>query len=288
MNEIRRKIDDNKKREDESLRQILSESRIGSGKVANAMRYAVLGGGKRIRSFLIREYTSVIGGSLEAANALADAIEIGHAASLIHDDLPCMDDSGFRHGMLSCHRKYGEDIAVLAGDALLTFSYELVSNNKYLSPEVRVYAIETMAKNAGIKGMCQGQEIDLSNDCNGYEDLCNLYDLKTGTTIKTAMIFGCMTINKIPNKEMLEQISSYSQKIGRIFQFTDDILDGMPCSETGKESGVDLKNGTKTVLTYRSIKEVYEEIDRLIEEASIIYPNTLLAEFPIYLKNRKK
>lgn len=286
---VERKIQKNKLIVDNALKSFLIPEKIGESNLSEALKYCVLGGGKRIRAFLVREFAQMYGGSDEAALQFALAVELGHAASLIHDDMPCMDNSDIRHGRESCHVRYGEAEALLAGDALLILSFELVNDISKIDAEVIRYAVKVLSQNAGVKGLCYGQEQDLAKSCNNLEELYALYDLKTGSPIYVASVFGYLSSNKIPEEKELERISRYAKMVGRIFQVKDDLLDATKTNaEIGKSSGIDMRNGTKTILTYMSVQEANEKMRFWAEKAAQIFNNPILMALPFYLAEREK
>jgi len=289
MTEIRERIQQNKTTIDDALSECLSIEKVGNSRVAEAVRYSVLGGGKRLRSFLVHEFSGIFGGLSDAALQFSLAVELGHAASLIHDDLPCMDNSELRHGKPSCHVRFGEDVAVLAGDALLSMAFELVNANPYVSAEVARYAVQFLSKKSGLHGMCLGQDMDLAKKCNSLNELEVLYDLKTGSSMQVAVLFGFLSSNKIPNDTELSSMMNYAKKLGYIFQMKDDILDVLGNNlELGKSSGSDARNGTKTILSFMTLHEANKKIEILAEEASQIFKDPILMELPFYLVKREK
>lgn len=286
---LEKKLQENKRIVEAALTSSFADHARMKSSVADAMRYAALGGGKRIRAFLVRQFAALYGGSEEAAMQFAISIELGHAASLIHDDLPCMDDADLRHGKPSCHTKFGEEIAILAGDALLAMAFEVANENPYVSAEVTRYAVKTLAEKSGRCGMCLGQEMDLSSSCQNTEDLYTIYDLKTGVALQAAAVLGCLSCNRVFEEKEYLPVLSYTQKLGRIFQMTDDILDRTKTeTETGKSNGIDERNGTKTILSFMPLHTAREEIEKLAKEASEIFEDTVLEELPFYLARREK
>ncbi len=289
MNMLEKKLQENKAIVDDALCALFADYNTTKSKVAEAMQYAVLGGGKRIRAFLVRQFAEVFGGTVEAALPFAVAVELGHAASLIHDDLPCMDDGAVRHSKPSCHVAYGEAVAVLAGDALLALAFEKANANPFVTAEVSRYAVSVLAQKSGACGMCFGQELDISGTCRNVDELVLLYNLKTGASMQASALLGCLSSNKIPDKAEVTKISEYSQKLGLIFQIKDDILDVTKTEQqTGKSSGIDMRNGTKTILSYMTLQEAENQIITLAEEAACLFGDPLLKKLPFYLAQREK
>ncbi len=214
--------------------------------IHEAMHYTVFNGGKRIRPIMVVEGAILAGGKPEMVLPTACAIELIHTYSLVHDDLPAMDDDDVRRGNPTCHIKYGEDIAILTGDALLTLAFELIAKNNEIAgvkPQYVVKAIEVVAQAAGSQGMIGGQVIDLASEGQAidYEVLINLHSLKTGQLFRAALISGAILGGM--NKEGLEKLSKYAYHYGLAFQITDDILD-VTGNELvlGKPVGSDEKN----------------------------------------------
>ncbi len=262
---------------------------IKAGSMADAIAYSVLGGGKRIRAFLVLEFCKLFGGNIEDAEPYASALEMVHAYSLIHDDLPCMDNDDMRRGKPSCHKKYGETVALLAGDALLTYAFETAASAKNNT----ALAVSTLAKCAGALGMCRGQEIDLAGTCSSYDELTHLHNLKTGALINAACTLGYLASGKEPDKEILDRIKEYSLSIGLAFQIIDDLLDvRSTAEELGKPIGSDDKNGKKTVLTFMSEDEADKEAYDLSAKAATMFENMdnsdVVCQLPMYLYKRTK
>ena len=243
---------------DRELRQIV---------VVDAMRHSLLDAGKRLRAAMVLEFGRLTHASREGAMALACAIEMIHAYSLIHDDLPCMDDDDFRRGKPSCHKAFGEANALLAGDGLLTLAFETAADAP-LSDVQRVEAVRTLAKAAGVRGMLGGQVIDLG--CEGkpvdLETLNTLYALKTGALLRASARLGCLPGNA--GEELLETADRYARARGLAFQITDDILDVAGAAEKlGKPTGCDEENHKTTYVTLLGLSGARERARELIGEA---------------------
>ncbi len=264
MNNIKETLSINAEMIEKKLEELLSKERLGGQKMAEAMAYATLGGGKRIRAFLTVEFCKLFGGSFEEAANYASALEMVHAYSLIHDDLPCMDNDDMRRGKPSCHKAFGEDVALLAGDALLTYAFETVASAP-LSSAKNAMAVKELAVCAGAVGMCGGQELDLLTDCPDYESLKILHYKKTGGLIYAAAILGYIASPCEFSEETAEKIKEYALALGLAFQIIDDLLDIRSTEEElGKPIGSDAKNGKKTVLSYMT----EDEADRIAKELS--------------------
>ena len=227
--------------------------------LAEAMKYSVLSGGKRIRAFLVLNFAKMFGASVEAALPFACAVEMIHAYSLIHDDLPCMDDSDLRRGVPSCHKKYGEATALLAGDALLTYAFSVCASNAKVTDKSVRLAVDTLSRLASHIGMCGGQAIDLRSSCGSYDELMLLYSLKTSKLIEASCLLGYFAACDEPKQNVLDDIHTYAECVGLAFQIHDDILDVTGDSALlGKPTGIDAKNDKKTIFAFKTLKEAEE------------------------------
>ena len=284
-------VDNRLKESAEFIEKALSErmNKIKADKMAEAIAYSVLGGGKRIRAFLVLEFCKLFGGSPEDAEAFACALEMVHAYSLIHDDLPCMDNDDMRRGKPSCHKAYGETIALLAGDALLTYAFETAASSKNNAG----LGVKVLAECAGAMGMCRGQEIDLSCNCDTLEELTELHNLKTGALIYAACSLGYLASGSDICDKTLADIKKYALGIGLAFQIIDDLLDvRSTAEELGKPIGSDDKNGKKTILTFMSEEEADKMAYDISSKASKIFADLkdsdVICQLPMYLYKRTK
>ena len=238
--------------------------------VVDAMRYAVENGGKRIRPVLTLEFCRVCGGEIENALNFACALEMIHTYSLIHDDLPCMDNDDYRRGKPSCHKKFGEEYALLAGDGLLTLAFETaLADGNSVSAENKVKASRLLARLAGVAGMVGGQVLDLQSEGTeaSLEKLSGIDELKTGALIKAACLLGCYAAGKT-DADTLAKAETYAECVGHAFQIVDDILDVTSDSETlGKPVGSDVKNDKITYVSLMGVENAQAEVDRLTEKA---------------------
>ena len=238
--------------------------------VVDAMRYAVENGGKRIRPVLTLEFCRVCGGEIENALNFACALEMIHTYSLIHDDLPCMDNDDYRRGKPSCHKQFGEEYALLAGDGLLTLAFETaLADGNSVSAENKVKASRLLARLAGIAGMVGGQVLDLQSEGTeaSLEKLSGIDELKTGALIKAACLLGCYAAGKT-DADTLAKAETYAECVGHAFQIVDDILDVTSDSETlGKPVGSDVKNDKITYVSLMGVENAQAEVDRLTEKA---------------------
>ncbi|MBK7982169.1 MAG: (2E,6E)-farnesyl diphosphate synthase [Candidatus Competibacteraceae bacterium] len=224
------------------------------GALHRAMRYAVLGGGKRIRPLLVYSAGAAVGAALESLDGPACAVEFIHAYSLIHDDLPAMDDDDLRHGRPSCHKACGEALAILAGDALQALAFQVLCQDGGMiqAPTIRLRMVGVLAHAAGSRGMAGGQAIDLA--ATGQEltlaELENMHIHKTGALIRASVLLGALSQTEVEPR-LLEQLDHYAKCIGLAFQIRDDILDVIGDTATlGKAAGADRAHDK---LTYPSL-----------------------------------
>ncbi len=236
----------------------------------DAMRYSLLAGGKRVRPALTLEFCRLLGGDVAAALPLAAAVEMIHTFSLIHDDLPCMDDDDLRRGRPTSHKVYGEANALLAGDALALDAFGVVAANAALSPEARAEAVLLLSAAAGSDGMVRGQIIDMFGEQNEltYEELLTLHRNKTGALIRVAAQLGCLAAGYGKGTPEMTAAEGYADRIGLAFQVIDDILDVTSTPEVlGKSVGGDAEHHKNTFLTFRTKEEAEAFADRLTAEA---------------------
>ena len=239
--------------------------------VVAAMEYSLMAGGKRIRPTLTLEFCRICGGDVQAALPFACAVEMIHSYSLIHDDLPCMDDSNLRRGRPSNHIQFGEDIALLAGDGLLTLAFETAlapENMELAGPQKGAEAAYLLAKAAGAEGMVGGQVIDLQheNQHAPIETLIEMDRKKTGALIQAAVQMGCAVAGA--SQAQREAAKQYASCIGLAFQIRDDILDVISDSKTlGKPVGSDASNHKETYTTLIGVEASQKEVDKLFKEA---------------------
>ncbi|MCQ2386074.1 MAG: polyprenyl synthetase family protein, partial [Clostridia bacterium] len=241
-----------------------------------AMRYSTLAGGKRIRPFLTLEVAELLGGDLAGATYFGAALEMVHTYSLIHDDLPAMDNDDMRRGKPTNHKVYGEANAILAGDALLTGAFELLGAAPLPDKAVR-RALTVLSGAAGADGMVGGQVMDLAAEHTSvpFETLLKLHTLKTGALIKAAVKLGIAAADK--TEEECEGLIRYADYIGLIFQIVDDVLDVTgDASGMGKTIGKDAEEGKTTFLSFMSCEEAMDYAKKLTEKAKESlagYPN---------------
>ena len=261
---------------EEILKRYLPKEEGYAKTVAEAVNYSVLAGGKRLRPMLLLECCRLFGGREELAAPFMAAIEFIHTYSLVHDDLPCMDNDEYRRGRKTTHAVYGEGMAVLAGDALLNLAFEtassafsLTENEEELRRAAR--AMQILSAKAGIGGMIGGQCADTQAEEFPPEKvtqelLLYIHENKTAAMIESPMMIGALLAGA--EKEKLEALERIGSKIGLAFQIRDDILDlTSSLQELGKQTGSDLKNNKVTYVSLNGMEASEKEVRRLSEEA---------------------
>lgn len=238
-------------------------------RLVEAMRYATIGGGKRIRPLLVTATAAMFGVSREAAVRVGTAIEAIHVYSLIHDDLPCMDDDGTRHGKPTVHVAFDDAAAVLAGDALHDFAFELLSDPATSGdPFVRIELIRTLAMASGMNGMCGGQMMDIVAETESFDlpTVTRLQQLKTGALLAASVEMGAI-LGHVPI-EGRTHLRGYARDIGLAFQIADDLLD-LEGDEAaaGKALRKDEAQGKQTFLSLLGPDRAREQARRLVEQA---------------------
>ncbi len=246
----------------------------------DAMRYAALGGGKRLRPMLVCATCTALGGALEDALAPACAVEFMHAYSLVHDDLPAMDDDELRHGLPSTHVKYGEATAVLVGDALQALAFETLAKAPGGSDAVRLRAVALLAEAVGWRGMAGGQQFDLESEGKrlSLSDLERLHGAKTGALISASVQLGALfgAPNVAPETYVL--LGEFAQRVGLAFQVIDDVLDTtQPTSVLGKPSGSDTAAAKSTYPAVMGADAARTLAEKLLAEALSMHARAALA-----------
>ena len=241
--------------------------------LVDAMRYASLSGGKRIRGMLVCATCTGLGGALENALAPACAVEFIHAYSLLHDDLPAMDDDELRHGLPSGHIKFGEANAILAGDALHTLAFETLTNAPISRTDVRLTAIQLLAQASGWQGMIGGQCFDLEaeNKKLSLSQLQSLHAAKTGALIKASVQIGALFGDAKVDAETFVLLTEFANRIGLAFQIVDDVLDVTQSTDVlGKPAGSDAKSAKSTYTSLLGTEQAKSQADNLLQEALAI------------------
>ena len=276
------------------LERIYPECEGTAASLYEAIRYSLLSGGKRIRATLVLETCRMLGGSAEAALPFACAVEMIHAYSLIHDDLPCMDDDDMRRGKPTNHKVFGEATAILAGDGLLTDAFSVCAMNPYVSGDCAATAVAILSGAAGSFGMVKGQAADLYGETHTLteSELVELHMGKTGAMICASVQLGCLAAGYTPNDEVTEKLTIFARNIGLVFQIVDDVLDVTSTSEAlGKQVGSD-KNKNKTTFTsFFTPESAMAYAEKLTEEAVALMDGVAQSErmvdIALYLCDRK-
>lgn len=267
--------------------------------IFEAMNYSVRAGGKRLRPILMEETYHMFGGSSAVIEPFMAAIEMIHTYSLVHDDLPAMDNDEYRRGKKTTHAVYGEAMGILAGDALLNLAYETAA--KAFDMEVadtrvaRAFAV--LAKKAGVYGMVGGQVVDVesekSDDCSiTREKLDFIYRLKTGALIESSMMIGAVLAGA--SSDEVSRVEQIAAKLGLAFQIQDDVLDVTSTLEVlGKPVGSDEKNNKATYVTFEGLDKAVSDVERISKEAEeqlddLGYDDAFLKELFEYLIHREK
>ncbi len=282
---------------EENLYRYFNEALPQYKTLFESMEYSVKNGGKRVRPLLTLLFYNACGkDDVLKAMPMAEAVEFIHTYSLIHDDLPCMDNDDYRRGKLSNHKVYGEAIALLAGDGLLTAAFERISVWSLAGlydAETAVKAINELSVYAGSRGMIGGQIIDIANENNpdaDYETLQLMDSLKTGCLISVACALGCIAAGA--DDALIASAKNFGTKLGLAFQIKDDILDVTSSLEKlGKMTGSDKENNKSTYVTLLGIEKCEELVKQLTNEAMDslnVFPNNeLIKEYANYLADRE-
>lgn len=260
---IEQKISEYNKKTDVNLLQ---------GNVIDAMNYSLQAGGKRIRPVLVLEFCRICGGDYNKAISSACAIEMIHTFSLIHDDLPAMDDDDYRRGKLSCHKAFDEGIAILAGDALSALAFEIIAKDDLLDSDTKIRLIQVLADAVGVNGMIGGQVIDIENENKkdlNEDDLVHMCLLKTGALLRAACKMGCIAAGV--DEKVIANADEFAKNVGLAFQIIDDILDVTSTQEKlGKPIGSDAQQNKTTFVILNGIDESKNKAKMLTNKALLI------------------
>ena len=277
---------------EDKLYSYINGEESAQGRVIKAMKYSLSAGGKRIRPVLVLEFCRMCGGDIEKALPIACAMEMIHTFSLIHDDLPCMDNDDLRRGKPSCHKAFDEATALLAGDALEIYPIELIAGSE-LEPEKIVKIISKITHQVGVFGMIGGQQIDTENEGKPYtsQALLEMYSLKTSALLKSACCSGCIAAGA--DEDTVQNAAMYAEKLGLAFQIVDDILDVTGDEKVfGKPIGSDAESGKTTYVTLYGLEKAHEKAEELTNEALEILSNwensDFIKELTKKLLNRNK
>lgn len=277
---------------EQNLERFMPQECLPQAEVVKACRYSLLGGGKRLRPALLLEFYRLCGGQdARIAMPFACGLEMIHTYSLIHDDLPCMDDDDLRRGRPSCHKAFGEATAVLAGDALLNRAFEIMSLYNTADPAVALKAIALISRSSGFLGMIGGQVLDLSFEGKAVPEaeMRNMIALKTGALLKAACLAGCVLA--AASEGQYRAAERYAEAVGLAFQIRDDVLDVVGDSAAlGKRIGSDEQQEKSTFVTLYGLEGCREMIDRLtreaLEAAEAFEDNRFIRELALWLAGR--
>ena len=278
------------------IQRYLPEEKGYQKTILEAMNYSMLAGGKRLRPMLMIETYKLFAGSSKSIEPFAAAIEMIHTYSLVHDDLPAMDNDEYRRGKKTTHSVYGEAMGILAGDALLNYAYETAATAFSLDTDhvADAKAFQILTKKAGVYGMVGGQTVDVESEGQeiSREKLDFIYRLKTGALIEASMLIGAVLAKATEEEQQI--IEKVAGEVGLAFQIQDDILDVTSTLEVlGKPIGSDEKNHKATYVAFEGIEKAKEEVERLSVDAmdqiaSLSEKNPFLIELLRYLIHREK
>jgi len=253
-----------------ALEDLLPRTEGGEARLVDAMRYATLGGGKRMRAFLVMEAAALFGVDRRCAARVAAAVEMVHAYSLIHDDLPAMDDDDMRRGKPSTHRAFDEATAILAGDALQARAFEVLAEpDTHSSAEARIELVHALAHAVGARGMCGGQMIDMLGNGQDWEAeaIARMQALKTGRLIQFSAEAGALLGRASLHQRQL--LAAYGRELGAAFQIADDVLDVTgSAAELGKTAGKDAAQGKATLVAVWGVERARAQAEALAAQAA--------------------
>ncbi len=289
---LKQLMQDYQQRVDSHIKAVLSHTSNIATELHQAMAYSIYNGGKRIRPILVYLTGQALNSSAEKLDSAACAVELIHCYSLVHDDMPCMDDDDLRRGQPTCHKQFSQATALLTGDALQTLAFETLAHDNNLKASQIVAMIKALSLNSGIAGMAGGQAIDLyatgSNDLS-LQDLKTMHEHKTGALIRASVQLGALSFLNIDAEKLLA-LDNYAKNIGLSFQIKDDILDIESDTQTlGKQQGADIELNKVTypaLLGLDGAKKMAEEchqnaLESLIDFDQQADPLRLLSEYII-------
>lgn len=289
------KFDEYLKKVENRLFDIFPPEELPQGELIKAAKYSLSAGGKRIRPVLTLAFCEMCGGDPDNALDVACAIEYLHTYSLIHDDLPCMDNDDMRRGKPSCHKAFGESTALLAGDALLTLAFQAIAASDTISPAAAVKCSVRLAACGGFTGVAGGQQIDTVPVPGKTADelLIPMYAMKTSALINAACICGVYCAECAEEKRYAKGAAEYALNLGLAFQIVDDILDVTSTDEElGKPVGSDAEQGKKTYVSIYGLEAAEKAAEKYTDNAlgalSVFENNGFVKELTINLLSRKK
>ena len=277
-----------------ALEEELAKTDVLDAQLRASMRYSMMAGGKRLRPILLMAAADAVGEDGTRFLPAACALEMIHTYSLIHDDLPAMDNDDYRRGKLTNHKVYGDGIAILAGDALLTLAFSVILRQQDVSSDALLRVVEEVSCAAGAEGMVGGQVLDIraENRTISMEELRRIHMGRTGALFRAALRSGAILAGA--TEEQLTALTSYADHFGLAFQITDDILDVVGSAEDlGKPIGSDEKNHKSTYVTLTSLAEAQALAQRTVDEATAALAvfgaqASFLRDLAAYLVNRKQ
>lgn len=297
MNEsLKDALKETEKKVDDIISRLIPRVKAPENQLYDAMRYGTLEGGKRLRPLLLLKSAEIFKVDESCALMAAAAIECMHSYSLIHDDLPAMDDAKLRRGRPSLHMEYDEATAILAGDALQALAFEIMTNEStHPDPRVRIRLVEGLAKAAGSRGMCGGQMLDMLGENEEFDlgTITRLQRMKTGAMITFSCEAGAILGKATPMQQMA--LRNYANDLGLAFQIIDDLLDyeGVK-QDLGKEVGKDQKANKSTFVKAMGAKETRQKAEMLIDQAKKHldvfekHRSAVLYELADYMLTRKR
>ncbi|KQT31635.1 polyprenyl synthetase family protein [Methylophilus sp. Leaf414] len=250
---------------EDALARVMPSEETSPARLHSAMRYAVLGGGKRVRALLSYAAAELVRAPAKSTDAAAVAVELIHAFSLVHDDMPCMDDDDLRRGKPSCHKQYGDATALLVGDALQSLAFQTIADTN--APQA-LKQVQVLAQATGSRGMCGGQSIDLQSTglLLTRSELETMHQYKTGALIRASTLLGAYAAEST-SEAHISLLNQYSENMGLAFQVVDDILDATADTQTlGKTAGKDALQEKSTYVSLLGIEEANALVKRLYEQ----------------------
>lgn len=288
-------LDEYQQRVNQFLTNKLDQLACNDERLLEAMRYGLLIGGKRMRPYLAYITGISVGAKLEDIDGVAAALECIHAYSLLHDDLPAMDDDDLRRGKPTCHKAFDEATAILAGDALQTLAFDILANHSFSEQlqNKRISFVQQLVNASGYQGMCGGQALDLAatNQSISLEALQHLHSLKTGALLEAAVLMAADCSNSVSNKDK-EQLKLFAQLVGLAYQVRDDIIDITSSEEElGKPAGSDVAANKSTYPALLGLEGAQQKADDLYQQAlqalsTLPYNTHSLAEFATFIVKR--